>query len=155
MIVTLAFKAFAKAIPCSTPFLATSDPSVLREYWRTFGGSPCCLTSNRNRRWRASQDEPRRPRKGMDLAFGLRLQPQLYRPAIGLYGRPHRLKSRLCKPDYSVVVLALDLDPTPLNEPAQCRFPCRDWQAIGQLPVGQAQILQDRSLAHIWRLYPD
>jgi hypothetical protein len=29
MTVTLAFKAFAKAIPCLTPFLATSDPSVL------------------------------------------------------------------------------------------------------------------------------
>ena len=39
MTVTLAFKAFAKAIPCLTPFLATSDPSVLKEYWRTFGGS--------------------------------------------------------------------------------------------------------------------
>jgi hypothetical protein len=30
MTVTLAFKAFAKAIPCLTPFLATSDPSVLK-----------------------------------------------------------------------------------------------------------------------------
>ena len=30
IIVTLAFKAFAKAIPCSTPFLATSDPSVVK-----------------------------------------------------------------------------------------------------------------------------
>ena len=30
MTVTLAFKAFAKAIPCSTPFLATSDPFVLK-----------------------------------------------------------------------------------------------------------------------------
>src|SRR5215472_13399098 len=30
MTVALAFKAFAKAIPCLTPFLATSDPSVLR-----------------------------------------------------------------------------------------------------------------------------
>ena len=29
MMITLAFKAFAKAIPCLTPFLATSDPSVL------------------------------------------------------------------------------------------------------------------------------
>src|SRR5262245_57680582 len=30
MTVTLAFKAFAKAIPCLMPFLATSDPSVLK-----------------------------------------------------------------------------------------------------------------------------
>src|SRR5262245_38120153 len=30
MTVTLAFKAFAKAIPCLTPFLARSDPSVLK-----------------------------------------------------------------------------------------------------------------------------
>src|SRR5262249_20807871 len=30
MTVALEFKAFAKAIPCLTPFLATSDPSVLK-----------------------------------------------------------------------------------------------------------------------------
>src|ERR1700750_405884 len=30
MTVTLAFKAFARPIPCLTPFLATSDPSVLK-----------------------------------------------------------------------------------------------------------------------------
>jgi hypothetical protein len=30
MTVTLAFEAFAKAIPCLTPFLAISDPSVLK-----------------------------------------------------------------------------------------------------------------------------
>src|SRR6476620_4364663 len=30
MTVTLAFKAFASSIPCITPFLATSDPSVLK-----------------------------------------------------------------------------------------------------------------------------
>jgi hypothetical protein len=30
MIVALAFSALAKAIPCLTPLLATSDPSVLK-----------------------------------------------------------------------------------------------------------------------------
>src|SRR4029077_7098985 len=30
MTVTLAFKAFVSSIPCITPFLATSDPSVLK-----------------------------------------------------------------------------------------------------------------------------
>jgi hypothetical protein len=47
------------------------------------------------------------------------------------------------------MVLALNLDPTLLNHPAQHHFPCRDRKAVGQLPVGQAQILQDRSLAHV------
>jgi len=47
------------------------------------------------------------------------------------------------------MVLALDLDPTLLNQTAQHHFPCRDWKAVGQLAIGQAQILQDRSLAHI------
>src|SRR5262245_61653070 len=41
MTVTLAFKAFAKAIPCSTPFLATSDPSVLKRILAYILGLPC------------------------------------------------------------------------------------------------------------------
>src|SRR5262245_20191344 len=39
MTVTLAFKAFAKATPCLTPFLATSDPSVLKRILAYIGGS--------------------------------------------------------------------------------------------------------------------
>ena len=38
--VTLAFKAFAKAIPCLTPFLATSDPSVLKRILAYIRGLP-------------------------------------------------------------------------------------------------------------------
>jgi len=41
MIVTLAFKAFAKAIPCLTPFLARSDPSVLKRILAYIRGLPC------------------------------------------------------------------------------------------------------------------
>ena len=43
MTTTLAFKAFAKAIPCLTPFFATSEPSVLK---RILGNIwvPCCRT---------------------------------------------------------------------------------------------------------------
>src|SRR6516162_5619312 len=41
MTVTLAFKAFAKAIPCLTPFLATSDPSVLKRILAYIRGLPC------------------------------------------------------------------------------------------------------------------
>src|SRR5262245_60632809 len=41
MTVTLAFKGFAKAIPCSTPFLATSDPSVLKRILAYIRGLPC------------------------------------------------------------------------------------------------------------------
>src|SRR6516164_7526995 len=41
MTVTFAFKAFAKAIPCSTPFLATSDPSVLKRILAYIRGLPC------------------------------------------------------------------------------------------------------------------
>jgi hypothetical protein len=48
------------------------------------------------------------------------------------------------------MVLALDLDPTLLNHPAQHHFPCRDWKAVGQLPVGQAQMLHDCALGHVW-----
>jgi hypothetical protein len=39
MTVTLAFKAFAKAIPCLTPFLARSDPSVLKRILAYIRGS--------------------------------------------------------------------------------------------------------------------
>src|SRR5262249_34589775 len=41
MTVALAFKAFAKAIPSLTPFLATSDPSVLRRILAYIRGLPC------------------------------------------------------------------------------------------------------------------
>src|SRR6516225_8437255 len=41
MTVTLAFKAFAKAIPCLRPFLATSDPSVLKRILAYIRGLPC------------------------------------------------------------------------------------------------------------------
>src|SRR3974390_2832413 len=41
MTVTLAFKAFAKAIPSLTPFLATSDPSVLKRILAYIRGLPC------------------------------------------------------------------------------------------------------------------
>src|SRR6476469_6289528 len=41
MTVTLAFKAFAKAIPCLTPFFATSDPSVLKRILAYIRGLPC------------------------------------------------------------------------------------------------------------------
>jgi len=54
-----------------------------------------------------------------------------------LHRGPHRLKSRLCKPDYSIMVLALILDPALLNHPARHHFPRRDRKAVGQLPVGQ------------------
>src|SRR5262249_52607186 len=43
MTVALAFKAFAKAIPCLTPFLATSDPSVLMRILAYIRGLPCSL----------------------------------------------------------------------------------------------------------------
>src|SRR5262245_23507255 len=39
--VTFAFKAFAKAIPCLTPFLATSDPSVLKRILAYIGQLLC------------------------------------------------------------------------------------------------------------------
>src|SRR5262245_55013667 len=41
MTVALAFKAFAKAIPCLTPFLARSDPSVLKRILAYIRGLPC------------------------------------------------------------------------------------------------------------------
>jgi hypothetical protein len=47
------------------------------------------------------------------------------------------------------MVLALDLDPTLLNHPAQHHFPCRDRKAVGQFPVGQTQVLHDCSLGHV------
>src|SRR6516165_10179064 len=40
MTVALAFKAFAKAIPCLTPSLATSDPSVLKRILAYIRGLP-------------------------------------------------------------------------------------------------------------------
>jgi hypothetical protein len=43
MTVTLAFKAFAKVIPCLTPFFATSDPSVLKRILVYIPGLPCSL----------------------------------------------------------------------------------------------------------------
>ena len=45
----------------------------------------------------------------------LHLQPQLYKPAVGIYRRSHRLKSRLCKSDHGVMILALDFEPTLAN----------------------------------------
>src|SRR5262249_41420843 len=44
MTVALAFKAFAKAIPCLTPFLAPSDPSVLKRILAYIQGLPCSST---------------------------------------------------------------------------------------------------------------
>src|SRR5215469_7476531 len=41
MTVTLALKAFAKPIPCLTPFLATSDPSVLKRRLAYIWGLRC------------------------------------------------------------------------------------------------------------------
>src|SRR5262245_12755004 len=41
MTVALAFKAFAKAIPCLTPFFARSDPSVLKRILAYIRGLPC------------------------------------------------------------------------------------------------------------------
>src|SRR5262245_38218792 len=41
MTVTLTSKAFAKPIPCLTPFLATSDPSVLKRILAYIRGLPC------------------------------------------------------------------------------------------------------------------
>src|SRR5262245_50936301 len=41
MTVALAFKALAKAVPCLTPFLATSDPSVLKRILAYIRGLPC------------------------------------------------------------------------------------------------------------------
>ena len=49
---------------------------------------------------------------------------------MALYRGPHRIKSRLCKPDYSIMVLALDLDPALANKAAQHHFPCPDWKAL-------------------------
>ena len=68
---------------------------------------------------------------------------------MALYRGSHRLKSRLCKPDYSIMVLALDLDPALANKAAQHHFPCPDWKAVGQLPVGPAHMLHDCSLGHV------
>ena len=68
----------------------------------------------------------------------------------GLHRRPHRLKSCLCKPDHSVMILALDLDPALANKPAQYHLACRNWEAVGKLPVGQAQMLHDGSVGHVW-----
>src|SRR6185369_8708626 len=68
---------------------------------------------------------------------------------MALYRGPHRIKSRLCKPDYSIMVLALDLDPALANKAAQHHFPCPDWKEVGQLPVGPAHMLHDCFLGHV------
>jgi hypothetical protein len=48
------------------------------------------------------------------------------------------------------MVLALNLDPALANEAAQYHFTCRDWKAVGQLPVSQVQMLHDGSVGHVW-----
>jgi len=48
------------------------------------------------------------------------------------------------------MVLALDLDPTLSNQSAQYHFACRDWKAVGQLPVNQVQMLHDAWVGHVW-----
>src|SRR5215469_9808193 len=50
MTVALAFKAFAKASPCLTPFLATADPSVLMRILAYIRGLPC--SRRRSSSWR-------------------------------------------------------------------------------------------------------
>jgi len=62
---------------------------------------------------------------------------------------PHLLEPCLGKPDFRVVILTAQFDPSIEHKPAQHHFPCPDWKAVGQPPVGQAEVLQDRSLAHI------
>ncbi len=62
---------------------------------------------------------------------------------------PHLLEPCLGKPDFRVVILTAQFDPSIEDKPAQHHFPCPDWKAVGQPPVGQAEVLQDRSLAHI------
>ena len=62
---------------------------------------------------------------------------------------PHFLEPCLGKPDFRVVTLTAQFDPSIEDKPAQHHFPCPDWKAVGQPPVGQAEVLQDRSLAHI------
>ena len=47
------------------------------------------------------------------------------------------------------MILTAHFDPSIEDKPAQHHFPCPDWKAVGQPPVGQAEVLQDRSLAHI------
>src|SRR6516225_3629176 len=94
MTVTLAFKAFAKPIPCLTPFLATSDPSVLKRILAYIWGLPCSsnifpkkviltyrpivavrlrpdLERRRQRQWR----DPRR-RRARRVRFGERCHGQ-------------------------------------------------------------------------------
>jgi hypothetical protein len=48
------------------------------------------------------------------------------------------------------MILALDLDPALANKPAQYHLACRNWEAVGKLPVGQAQMLHDGSVGHVW-----
>src|SRR5262245_20683089 len=69
MIVALAFKAFANASPCLTPFLATSDPSVLMRILAYIRGLPC--SSNIF------------SKKGM-LTYMVRSSPSVYGPILKL-----------------------------------------------------------------------
>src|SRR5262252_2831997 len=68
MTVTLAFKAFAKSIPCLTPFLATSDLSVLKRILAYIRVLPC--SSN---------------------------NPYLYGPIVAVGGLSPRKGARRCK----------------------------------------------------------
>src|SRR5262249_47777569 len=70
MTVALAFKAFAKAIPCLTPFLAISDPSVLKRILAYIRGLPC-----------SSNIFP----KKVILTYMVRSSPSVYGPISKLF----------------------------------------------------------------------
>ena len=93
MTVTLAFKAFAKAIPCLTPFLARSDPSVLKRILAYIRGLPC-----------SSNIFP----KKVILTYMVRSSPSVYGPisklirgkrASGDGPKPKSLNVRFCAAD--------------------------------------------------------
>ena len=55
-----------------------------------------------------------------------------------LYKRPHRFKPRVGKLGFCTLILPSDIDPTLMNQPAQCYFTGWNGKAGDHLPVGQA-----------------
>ena len=82
--VTLAFKAFAKATPCSTPFLATSDPSVLKRILVYIRRLPC---SSKRLLWRALRlDAKTADYAAFEMGPPLRLEIQSCHGAFANFG---------------------------------------------------------------------
>jgi hypothetical protein len=143
------------------PLSSKACCAILRSY-RPMQCS-CTMTSTTNRPAHYLSASPLSPATAHraqalwdNLEYGLRnghrgriLNRTSRRRMVSSNWRPHRLEPRRCKPDYSVMVLPLHLDPTLLNHPAEHHFPCRDWEAVGQLPIGQAQMLHNCSLGHV------